>query len=354
MIGARTMNHTKRHRLRALPAALAIALLATGCSAQPAAETSPPDETTNIRIALDWSPNTNHTGIFVAQAEGYFADAGLDVEIINYGGVGVPDMIRNGDAEFGVADQTAVQMKRSQGYPVRAVLAITQTETGRIIALPGREDIQRPRDLDGKIFGGFDSPVYANIAESVIKGDGGEGLFDEITMNTSTYDALADGSIDFTLSIATWEDVLAELEGREYTTFAYQDFGVPDMQTLGLVASDAYLELEPAQSRALVQAVQRGYQFAVEHPDKAAEILIAADAEQLTSLSELVHASSDLMAREYYVADGRGVGELSPEIWQEYGAYLFEHALIADAEGVLVEKEPDWSEYFTNEYLALP
>lgn len=342
---------------------LVAAVLFTGCAAadQPttaateAAQkiTSASEPTDPIKIALDWDANTNHIGIYVAEERGFFEEAGIEVEIVPYHGVGVPDLVSSGAADFGIADQTAVQIERSAGTDVTMIMAITQTETGRIIYSPDREDITRPADLTGKVFGGFDSPVYATIAQAVIEGDGGVPEFSEVTLNTSTYEALAKGDVDFTLSVATWEDLLAEMDGRPYGTFQYQDFGMPDVQTLGVIAADGFLATYPEKAAALTQALQRGYDFAVGNPQGAAGILLQAEPEVLEGLDDLVIASTELMARNYFVAAGRGVGELDPEIWGEYGAFLFERNLIADAEGNLLVKEPNWDDYFTNQFLDL-
>lgn len=323
----------------------------TGCSQEVVTAPNDNEEFSRVSVALDWEVNTNHLGIYLAEALGYFADAGIIVQIVPYQGVAVPDMIRNGSTDFGVADQTAVQIKRSLGYPIQTVMAITQTETGRIVYRTEHEDIQRPSDLDGLIFGGFDSPVYASIAQAVIEGDGGVGEFTEVTMNMSTYDGLASGEIDFTLSVATWEDLLAEMEGRPYGVFRYQDYGMPDVQTLGLISSDDYLAEHPDRSRAFVQAVQAGYEYAVKYPEHAAEILLEAEPEILAPVRELVFASTKLMTEEYFVVPGRVIGELDPNIWSSYGGFLYERGLITDAQGNILEQEPDWEQYFTNSYL---
>lgn len=331
---------------------IASAILITGCTSDPHTRNSNDSAEKTVTIALDWEANTNHTGIFVAEKLGYFAEHGLNVEIVPYGGIGIPELIEQRQANFGVADQTAVQVSRTAGSDIVSVFRITQTETGRIIYMPDRTDISSPKDLDGLVFGGFDSPLYAGIAAAVIQGDGGKGTFSEVTLNTSTYEALNSGAVDFTLSVANWEDILAEMEGRAYGTFKYQDFGMPDVQTLGIVSSDEYLIKNPTTTHAFLDAIKRGYEFATKNPAEAAEILIKANPEQLTKLRDLTHESARVMAEQYYVREGFEIGAANPGIWEEYGQFLLDSGFLFDAQGQKVTIAPDWSVYYTDAFLS--
>ena len=310
-------------------------------------------ELTPVTFALDWAPNTGHIGVFVADELGYFADAGLDVEILPYGSTPATQLVSAGEADFGIGGQSQVQMGRTAGLDLVSVYRTTQTDTGRIVALADRDDISRPSDLDGMVFGGFGAPLYSALAQGTIRGDGGTGDFEEVTLDTGAYEALSQGRIDFTLSVSTWENVQADLDGHPYREFRYQDFGVPDQQGGGIVSSDAYLGEHPDEAAAFVQAVARGYAYADEHPDEAADLLIEANPDTLGSAEELVHASAKLMADEGYLrAEGRPIGAANPESWSAFGAFLFDGGFLVDSAGTPLDREPDWSEYYTDEYLG--
>lgn len=344
-----------RWAMKKFAAGAVVVLTLTACGAtnsEPGASPSGDSQSGAISFALDWAPNTNHIGVYVAQELGYFDDAGLDVEILPYGSTDVLQLVSAGEADFGIAGQSAVQVARTAGLDVVSVLSATQTDAGRLVTLESREDVTRPADLDGKTFGGFGSPLYSAIAETMITADGGTGEFTEVSLDTGSYEALSQGSIDFTLSIATWENVQGEIENRPYRAFRYQDYGVPDQHSLGIVSSDAFLASHHDDATAFVQAVARGYEFAAKNPQEAADLLITANPDTLSTATELVHRSADLMATEYFVSDGRPVGAADPHMWEEFGSFLFDHGFLVDSSGKVLSEEPDWSEYFTNEYLG--
>ena len=342
-------------RILATAAALAAGALAlAGCSAPGVAGSGSGSTTEPVRepitFALDWAPNTNHIGLYVAEAEGYFADAGLDVEILPYGSTPASQLVSAGEADFGIGGQSGVQMARTAGLDVVSVYRITQTDTGRLVVLGDRDDLTRPKDLDGRTFGGFGAPLFGALASSTIQGDGGTGDFEEVVLDTGAYEALSQHRIDFTLSVATWENLQMEIDGHPYRAWRYQDFGVPEQQSTGIISSDAYLAEHPEEAAAFVRAVARGYAFAVEHPDTAADVLIAANPDTLGTAENLVRRSAKLMAEEgYLVSAEREIGAVDPEAWDAFGAFLFAGGFLTDAEGKPVEEEPDWSEYYVDD-----
>jgi ABC-type nitrate/sulfonate/bicarbonate transport system substrate-binding protein len=184
-----------------------------------------------LTVALDWTPNTNHVGLYVAQAKGWFTDAGLDVEILPYTDTSSGTLVATGVAEFGILSAVGFHSQRSMGADMTAVMAVVQHETGRLVFNGEREDIQRPADLDGKIYAGFGSAWENALISSIIRHDGGEGRFETVTLGTSAYEALANGSVDFTLEVQTWEGVNSVLLGRPQRAFNYADYGVPDQHT---------------------------------------------------------------------------------------------------------------------------
>lgn len=350
-------HHTPAHTPRLLAAAAALAagaLALVGCTAPgPAASEAGANagqDLAPVTFALDWAPNTNHIGLYVAEAEGYFADAGLDVEILPYGSTPASQLVSAGEADFGIGGQSGVQMARTSGLDVTSVYRVTQTDTGRLVVLGDREDLQRPKDLDGGVFGGFGAPLFGALASSTIKGDGGAGKFEEVVLDTGAYEALSQGRIDFTLSVATWENLQMEIDGHPYRAWRYQDFGVPEQQSTGIISSDAYLAAEPETARAFVQAVAKGYEFAAQDPEAAADILIEANPDTLGTAEELVRRSAKLMAEDgYFVSQDREIGAVDPQAWAEFGAFLFEGGFLTDSEGAAVTEEPDWSTYYTDD-----
>ncbi|MCV3769080.1 ABC transporter substrate-binding protein [Rhizobium sp. TRM95796] len=203
----------------------------------------------DVKIALDWTPNTDHIGLFVAEAKGYFKDAGLNVRILPYTDAGVASLVSNGAADFGI-DDVGLYSQRAAGA-----------------------DIKTPKDLDGLTYGGFGSAWENTLLSSIIRKAGGKGEFKTVTLCTSAYEALANKSVDFTLEILTREGVQAELSGAKLKEFKYSDYGVPDQYTTIIVSSDVYLKANPETAKSFLAAVKKGYAFAADKPEEAADIL---------------------------------------------------------------------------------
>jgi NitT/TauT family transport system substrate-binding protein len=305
-----------------------------------------------LTVALDWTPNTNHVGLYVAQAKGWFTDAGLDVEILPYTDTSSGTLVSTGVAQFGILSAVGFHSQRSMGADMTAVMAVVQHETGRLVFNGEREDIQRPADLDGKIYAGFGSAWENALISSIIRHDGGEGRFDTVTLGTSAYEALANGSVDFTLEVSTWEGVNSELLGRPQRAFSYADYGVPDQHTTFLGGNSTWLAANADTASAFVQAAQRGYAFAADNPGEAADILIAETGGMLSN-PDLVHASMRALVEGGFLRDpGEPVGLIDDSLVAGITGFLFDAGILRDANGDVLETMPDVSGWTTNAYLA--
>lgn len=320
---------------------LAAALATTPALAQP----------TEVTMALDWTPNTNHIGLFVAEAKGFYEEAGLAVEILPYSDTSAGTLVANGVADFGILGSIGLFTQRTAGVDLVATYALVQTETGRLVFNGERADIQSPRDLDGKTYAGFGSNWENALIGTIIRADGGEGEFETVTLGTSAYEALANGAVDFTLEVYTWEGVKAERDGRAQRAFRYADWGVPDQHTNFIGTTGAYLAEHPDTAKAFIGASQRGYAYAVAHPDEAANILVAANSDALLD-RDFVRASLQALIDGHYLeAENGAVGLIDPAKMEAMGTFLFEAGILKDGDGNPLAAKPDFSGYYTNAYL---
>ncbi|MBX4926747.1 ABC transporter substrate-binding protein [Rhizobium binae] len=302
-----------------------------------------------VRIALDWTPNTNHIGIYVAKAKGFYAAAGLDVEILPFTDTSAGTLVSNGVADFGISSEIEALTQRAGGGDVKMVYGVVQTETARLIYKGGRDDIKSPRDLDGKTYGGFGGTWESALISAMIRNDGGTGDVKTVTLGTSAYEALDNGSVDFTLEIYTWEGIAAELENRKLGRFHYSDYGIPDEQTTVIVSSDAYLAASREQARAFIQATRQGYAYSVDHPEEACDLLISSSNGALMN-TELVKASQKALIDGHFLKSEAGViGTIDPAKADAIGGFLLENGILLDANGATLKEKPDFSSYYTNE-----
>ncbi len=258
-----------------------LASLATACAVLAGTATHALAADTTLRFALDWTPNTDHTGLFVAIDKGYFKDAGITVKVLPYNSTPPDALVSAGAAEFGTTFQDAVSFSMAAGANVKSVFAVDQHWASSIGVLKSRTDITSPAQLDGKNFGGVGTPGERAIVSQVIKNAGGKGDFKLITLRSSYIEALEQGKVDFALPYMAWEGLEAERAGKPVKYFKYTDFGFPDAYAVVVVGNRDWLAKNPDVARKFVQALQKGYEFAAANPKEAAEILIKANPQRV-------------------------------------------------------------------------
>lgn len=321
-------------------------------AASGSADATPAEDLIPVRVALDFVPNTNHAGVYIADSEGWYAEEGLDVEILPYGATFPDVLVSSGEAEIGFSYQAGVAYSRAAGSDVVQVFAPFAKTQYAISVQADRDDLTRPRDLDGKIYAGFGTPDEGPALQYVIRADGGTGEFETVALDTAAYEAMYAGRADFTYSVKTWDGVQAELIDQPVRYFEFSEYGFPEHYSLALIASDAWLADNGDVARAFLAATQRGYEFAEEDPEAAADLLIEAAPDAFQD-PELVRRSAQLLVDDdYYRAGGDApLGAVDESIWEGYGSFLFDNGLLTGSDGQPLAEEPDWSEYFTNDYL---
>ena len=298
-----------------------------------------------VTVVLDWTPNTNHTGIYVALANGYFEEAGLDVQVVQPPEDGAVTLVASGKAQFGVSfqDSLAPAFAGDSPMPVTAVAAIIQHNTSGIVSRAG-EGMDTPRGLEGKKYATWDLDVEKATIRDVMAADGGNFDLVELIPSTVTDEvsALQSGSVDAIWIFYGWAGVACEVAGLDTDYFEFADIDpVFDYYTPVLIGSNAWLEENPDAARAFLAALSKGYTYAAEHPAEAADILMEA-APELKANSALVYASQEYLAGEY-IADAARWGEFDGERWAAFFNWLNENDLMEQ------KLDPDFG--YTNDYL---
>ncbi|MFD5178118.1 ABC transporter substrate-binding protein [Nocardia sp. NPDC058379] len=340
------MTGRLRRALAVLATTVATLSLLTACGSGGSSDNT-------IRFALDWTPNTNHVGLYVALQRGYFTDAGLDVQVLPYNNTSVDTVIDAGNAEFGISTHNSSTFARASGARVKSVLAPLQHWATGIGVRADRADLASPKNLDGKTYAGFGDPGEKEALQQVIRNDGGTGDFTSVMLGSSAYEAVYSGKADFTVSYLAWEGIEAEHHGTPMRYFRYTDFGFPDAYAIVVDANEGWLAQNPDRAAKFVQALQRGYQFAADNPDAAAQDLIDANPGAFTD-EKLVFESQRMLAEQFMKNAAGKVGTQTVEQWTANSGFLYRGGLLTGPDGKPLTTEPDWSTYFTNEYLATP
>ena len=125
------------------------------------------DGTEKVTLLLDWSPNTNHSGIYIAQEKGWYDDAGLEVAIKAPGETSNTQLLGAGKADLAISVQEEITPARAEGIPVVSVAAIIQHNTSSLLSL-AEDGIEGPADLAGKTYGGYGGQLEEALIEQLI------------------------------------------------------------------------------------------------------------------------------------------------------------------------------------------
>jgi ABC-type nitrate/sulfonate/bicarbonate transport system substrate-binding protein len=304
-----------------------------------------------VRFALDWTPNTDHTGFYVAQAKGWYGDAGVDLKILPYSSSAPETLMAAGQADCGISFQDSLTFAVASGAKIRSVMAILQ-HAASAIAVLADSGITRPRQLDGKTYAGFGYPNEEPTLKAVIKADGGTGTFKSVVADSTAYEALYSKKADFTIPFAAWEGVEATERGIALRYFKFTDYGFPDFYQVVLACSDDFLGAHPDLARRFVGATVAGFRFAADQPDDAAAILIAQNPGVFDANPKLPLDSARFLAQGHYYVDAAGqVGTQTLDQWTAYSKFLYDQGLLTGADGRPLASPPDYAGLFTDEFL---
>ena len=318
-----------KHMRKILAAALALMLLlsVTACG-------NKPQETklTDVTICLDWTPNTNHTGLYVAAAKGYFEEAGLSVSIVQPPEDGATAICAAGQVEFAITvqDSLAAAFARENPLAVTAVAALLQHDTSGIISRAG-EGMDTPKGLEGHTYSTYNSPIELAMMKRVVEADGGD--FSKVNLIPYTLEdeagALKEKLTDSIWVYYGWGCINAQLAGLDFDYFYFKDIDpVFDFYTPVIIANNSFLEKAPDTAKAFLSAVKKGYEYAIANPEEAAQILIDGDTTgSLSGCEALVTESQKWMAGQYK-AEVERWGYIDPARWNAFYNWLNDNELV--------------------------
>jgi len=247
-----------------------------------------------------------------------------------------------GAADFGVSFQEQITLARADEVPIVSIAAIIQHNSSGF-ASRAELGARSPRDWEGLLYGSFGSPFEAPTLNVLMNCDGGEFEALEV-VETGFSDPLAlldEAQTDLAWIFYGWQGIQAAYEGIELQIVMMEDWFdcIPDYYTPVFIANEKTIHERPQVVRAFLEATARGYRFAIDNPDQAAEILLAAVPELN---GELVRRSQAWLSPRYQ-ADAPQWGEQDLQVWQAYSAWMVENGILAEA----LQAE----DAFTNEYL---
>ncbi|MDO4466761.1 MAG: ABC transporter substrate-binding protein [Bacillota bacterium] len=300
-----------------------------------------------VTLMLDYTPNTNHTGFYVAQEKGFYEEAGLEVEIIEPGDNATTTMVATGKANFGVSYQedTTYALTAQDPLPVKAIAAIIQHNTSGFVSLKDA-NIQSPKDFEGKTYAGWGAPSEEAVIEAVMKKSNAK--FKKLNI------VGADGSGFASLSAKTgknkvniqwefygWAVMQGLMDGYELNYLPCSELDERlDYYTPLIITNQDMISNDAQTVRAFVQATKKGYEYAIGNSVEAATIL---HDKALPDVDLEFLKRSQSYLSEQYAKDASSWGLMKDSVWDNYTNFMFEYGLI--------DHTIEASSQYTNEFV---
>lgn len=279
-----------------------------------------------LTLVLDWVPNTNHTGLFVAKDKGFFAEEGIEMDIVQPAEDSSASIVGTGKAEFGISFQPNMVKRIIKGVPVTAVAALVQHNTGGIMTLKDG-GINSPKDMTGKKHSTWEDPIDDATIREMVEKDGGD--WSKVSLipgeSTDATTALQTGLFDSIFVFQGWDYIHSQVKKVDTNFFLLKDY-VPefDYYTPVLIANNDFLTGKTELAKKALRAIKKGYEFAVNSPDEAAEILIRNAPEGDAALMK----ESQKFLSTKYIDDAPSWGVIDKERWNAFYQWLFDHELV--------------------------
>ncbi len=292
-----------------------------------------------VTLTLDWYPNADHAGIYAAQAEGYFEEEGLEVEIQQPSDpTAVLQLVAAGQSEFGISYENEMTNAAAREVPVRSVMAIMQEPLNSIISLE-EAGITSPEDLAGKTVGYAGQSFGVAVLDTVLREAGEDpSSVEKINVGLDLRPALTSERVDAVVD-AYWNIEAVELaqEGFETNVIRLPEVGVPNYNELVIATSESYAEENPDIVRRFVGALVEGHRYALENPEAARDVLLAANEELDPEVAE------ETVGLTVPLFEAERIGYQDPEEWRAYVDWAVENGVLPGPVEV--------DEVMTNEFL---
>lgn len=294
-----------------------------------------------VRVILDYLPNTNHTGLYVADSKGYYADEGLEVEIIQPSEGATATLIAAGKGEFGISYQEDVTYARTaeDPLPIKAIATIIQHNTSGFASYEAK-NIKSPKDFEGKTYAGWGSPAEEAVIRAAMENLGADfSKLNIVSADDAGFAAMKD-KIDLTWIFYGWTGIEAEIQDfpMNYIELRELDDRL-DYYTPVIIASEKFLNENSELARKFMAATEKGYKYAIDKPIEAADIFAEAVPEYD---KEFLRKSQEYLSPKYMEGTTRW-GEMKAEVWDAYTGFMLDNELIP--------KNMPAQEAFTNEFL---
>jgi ABC-type nitrate/sulfonate/bicarbonate transport system substrate-binding protein len=345
------LNKRRWSRFLYLLSLMALVIFLVNCgsnSVSPEPSGGAPDQ---VKFELEYLPNANDTGIYVAQAKGWYKQQGIALTILpSSSNVSPEQLVSSGQADFTISYAEAITENRALKQPLVSVVAIYQHDTSGLVSLKtsGLDTIAK---LAGKRYAGGGAPWEQPLVSQVLSCRGASnGAFQNVTTDLDPVTALQSGKFDFAIMSQGWGTTQAQFKGIGLNFFSFTDNCIPDMYETIMIGNEPFLKAHPDIARRFMTATAQGYTYAAQHPQEAADILVAGAPKGTFPDLKEIHASQEYESSQY-INDGKCWGVQTLKKWTDYPRFMYTHHAVVDAAGKPITTEPNYAETFTNTLL---
>ena len=329
---------------------VALLMVIGGCGSSPQktsenTSSGKKDELKDVRVILDWYPNAIHSFLYVAQEKGYFAEEGLNVELIApAGGSDGLTFPAAGKAEVGISYMNDATIGYAdEGMDIKVLGAITQGSLNCMIALK-ENHITSPADFKGKKIGYTGSEPLRQMIIACAEGAGlTEKDFELIDVGFDVETSLISKNVDAVCGGMINHEVMEmQHAGYEVDYWVLQDFGVPDQYEIIMVAGKSAMEADPDLYDRFLAACRKGFSDVSADPEAGLDVLLAHEDAENYALNREVETKSLEILLKMEQDSGKEFLSMDPEVWNQNTKWLVEKGLLKNevdaSDYVYVEK----------------
>jgi ABC-type nitrate/sulfonate/bicarbonate transport system substrate-binding protein len=287
----------------------------------------------HLKLALDWTPNTNHIGFLIAKELGFYERKGIQLEILNpnddHYQTTPAKKLELKKADFAITPFESVISLNNKTNKVEAiaVFAILQEDLSSIASLKNT-NINSPKSLDGKIYASYKARYEDEIVKSMIKNDQGEGNIEIIyPEKLRIWNTLISGEADATWIFDNWEGIEAKSKNILLNTFKMKDFNIPYPYSPVLVCTKESLHHHFNTFKDFIEESKNGFLYVKSNLAHAEEILKKYLPKQ--DLENIDVAQSILYTYPYF-GDEKSCGMMESIKVNEFLLWLIKHQLESD------------------------
>ncbi|MFV0430721.1 MAG: ABC transporter substrate-binding protein [Alphaproteobacteria bacterium] len=259
-----------------------------------------------LTVALDWTPNPNHSGVYVAMANGYYKDAGIDIKIAPYGDVSPIQLVMIKKADIAFMGTEGLMIVNSSNNIDLTAIAETLSENAQYIASRADSGIKSPKDFVGKVYATWTNGWDVALINQMIIADGGQGEIKAPDLGAYGPTALLAGKIDLSWFFDNVETPLAKKQNVAINKFYFKDYGLANYGSPILSVRTQSLKEDRDLYQRFITATQKGYEWAAKNPTDATEALIKFSPPGTFEDKKLLMEQQEISSRYYVGKDGWG------------------------------------------------